>query len=109
MSRLAGCLTGIGIVFVGFIVFTRWAWLPLAAAGAAAAVWAALWPLRRRERKLLQRWMDDQCVRCGYELRGIGRAGQCPECGTPFDGVDPTIRRDAEETPNSGEEYEDSR
>ena len=26
---------------------------------------------------------DRACVRCGYNLRGLPRAGVCPECSTP--------------------------
>jgi hypothetical protein len=42
--------------------------------------------------------MDDKCVECGYDLRGIGRTGRCPECGLPFDGVSPQLERNADET-----------
>ena len=28
--------------------------------------------------------VDIKCLVCGYNLRGLGRAGRCPECGTPI-------------------------
>ncbi len=100
MRATAGCLGVVGawVILLGWVVLARWPWVLWWAAGAAAAAWAVVWPLRRRERKLLQQWMDDKCLSCGYDLRGIGRTGQCPECGAPFDGVSPTLERDTDET-----------
>jgi hypothetical protein len=93
-------MAGLLAVVVAWGLLSRWPRLPLGIAGGFLVVWALLSTLRRRERKLLERWMDDKCVACGYDLRGIGRVGQCPECGTPFDGVDPTIKRESDETAN---------
>ena len=47
-----------------------------------------------------QRWLDKRrklndpgvCRSCGYTLAGLGRSGNCPECGRGFF-LDPTLKR----------------
>jgi hypothetical protein len=29
--------------------------------------------------------LDVRCLRCEYNLRGLDRAGNCPECGEPIE------------------------
>ena len=38
--------------------------------------------LAREEARLLRRWRQGLCPRCGYSLTG-NASGTCPECGTP--------------------------
>jgi hypothetical protein len=49
-------------------------------AGQAVAI-VNLIRLRRRLRETRGR----VCLKCGFDLRGLGEAGACPECGRPFD------------------------
>ena len=94
----AGCLgvVGVWVVLLAWCVLANWPWSRWWFPGIAVAVWAVVWPVRRRQRRLLQQWMDDKCLTCGYDLRGIGRSGRCPECGTEFDGVSPQLERDTD-------------
>jgi hypothetical protein len=46
---------------------------------------ALLW--HWRELRRLNWWIEDKCEGCGYDLRGLGRAGRCPECGKSFKGL----------------------
>lgn len=32
------------------------------------------------------------CIHCGYDLRGLGDSGTCPECSRPFE-IDDVVRR----------------
>ena len=75
-------------------VFARWPWVPVGLTGAALLVWGAVLPLKRRQRRQLERFMTDKCLNCGYDLRGIGRSGRCPECGLPFEDVSPPAEED---------------
>jgi len=34
---------------------------------------------------------DVECIKCGYNLRGLNRSGRCPECGTE---ISPSMRGD---------------
>src|SRR5207248_565853 len=52
--------------------------------------WSCELPMLSASRRGHNVWMDPQgpllcedfdCARCGYDLRGLQRSGQCPECG----------------------------
>jgi hypothetical protein len=52
-------------------------WLLVGLAAVVPATWLGACAARRRIRRARQ-----QCVRCGYDLRG-NTSGACPECGLP--------------------------
>ena len=51
-------------------------------AGPLSIVWSTHWKLRFARRLVEAR--GRVCFRCGYDLAGLGDAGQCPECGVPY-------------------------
>ena len=91
MRAQAGCfgVAGAWAVLLAWLVMARWPWVLWWTMGLAAAAFAVVWPIRRRQRRQLERFLTDKCLTCGYDLRGIGRSGRCPECGTPFEDVSP--------------------
>lgn len=75
-----------------FVIIEGWSassgeiWLPATPIWSGLAVntafWAAAWWLLLGAPRQLRRWRRarrGECVRCGYDLRGV--AGVCPECG----------------------------
>jgi hypothetical protein len=55
-------------------------WLTGVSALTAAAWFFANW----LDQKLYDRIQKGQCAHCGYDLRGCGERGECPECGAWF-------------------------
>ena len=55
-------------------------WLTGVSALTATAWYFANW----LDHKLYDRLENGQCAHCGYDLRGSGERGECPECGAWF-------------------------
>jgi protein-S-isoprenylcysteine O-methyltransferase Ste14 len=52
------------------------------------ATFGTIWYSRRskaRMKRSVQAAAGRVCVRCVYNLEGLGEAGECPECGRRFD------------------------
>jgi hypothetical protein len=62
-----------------YVRVTMFYWVPVAFTFLSPFVWA--FRRARRAFQLASRVRHGLCVTCGYDLRGSGGAGRCPECG----------------------------
>ena len=83
---LIGMFHFMAVAIVGRAFVTR-PWLGYVALVAVSVVGLCVVLLKRKELRRLNRWIDDRCQGCGYDLRGLGGSGRCPECGKVFNGL----------------------
>jgi hypothetical protein len=80
------------MVLPHFVRLQNWMFMAAAAVwtiwSVVVVIWDARW--RRRFRGVLAAAEGLMCFRCGYDLRGIGPVGACPECGEVF--IDTALR-----------------
>lgn len=63
-------------------LYVNWTSRVIAASiGLAFIVPPLLWAMSRREQTTAQ---GTACLKCGYDLRGLGSSGTCPECGKAY-------------------------
>ena len=59
---LPGCILRIVLMIPGWIFMSRW----------------------RKRYDRYQRWKNNHCIECNYDLRAHHPGDDCPECGTPI-------------------------